>query len=105
MKTLILILMMAIAGCGNRVDIEYRSATMQELEAKAGYPALGYAWRDWDYIEFKWDCTIWLAPLDEYSSAACFSDVIEHEKRHCRRGSFHANTPEASAISSCYAPG
>jgi len=75
---------------------------MQELEAKAGYPVRGYAWRKSAKPEFwRWECDIWLAPLDAYPSAQCFADVIEHERRHCYQGNFHANTSESSAIPSC----
>lgn len=100
---LALLILTVSTGCGNRVDIHYQTATMQELEAKAGYPALGYAYRWFNEWQMEWECTIWLAPLDEYPSAACFSDIIEHEKQHCRRGSFHGNARVTPA--SCYAPG
>ena len=93
--------LLVLTGCGNRVDIHYHEASLQELETMAGYPVLGYAYRWWNEWQMEWECTVWLAPLDAFPSGECYADVIAHEDRHCRRGSYHANTIEGSAIASC----
>lgn len=90
-----------LCGCGS-VDITYHDDTpLDVLEAKAGYPVNGYAWREYNPLRLRWECDIWIAPFRYIGTDKCRSALMDHEERHCDEGSFHPNTPEGSAIPEC----
>ena len=110
-RIFILVFISSIVGCGRPVDISYHYNTPADvLEQKnSGIPRTqGFAWRTWredikdvaeGHVAGHWDCDIWLIDKQFVKSESCWNELIEHEQRHCREGSFHPNTPEGGLIS------
>ena len=91
---ILLIALIIAAGCGPHTEITWHENTPQEeLNARTGCAAYGVA--EWKYVgvpiaDMKVQCDIWLLPYDLYPSDACYQAVVNHEKRHCYEGNFHA---------------